>query len=139
MSRSFPRPNLVFFRSSRRLTFLLNVVKGGDNQPPTYMSLPYIQTKQHDILFRTQDLRTPWYQDMKTWVGVASAAFLAVFSVFFAKEDGDSHIWGVFLGFSMLLLGAEFVLIIREYKLLCFTPRVEAARDRNEHGSEAHV
>ncbi|CAN0420532.1 unnamed protein product [Ectocarpus sp. 8 AP-2014] len=70
---------------------------------------------------------TPWYQDVKTWVGAASVACLTVFGVFAAKEDDDPRLWWVFLGFGMLLIGAEFVLIAREYKLLCCKPRVEAA------------
>ncbi|CAM9355194.1 unnamed protein product [Pylaiella littoralis] len=85
-----------------------------------------------------QDSRTPWYQDLKTWVGAASLACLTVFGVFAAKEDNDPRLWGVFLGVGMLLLGLEFALIAREHKLLCFTSRVEAASVGNEHG-EARV
>ncbi|CAM9136686.1 unnamed protein product, partial [Ectocarpus sp. 4 AP-2014] len=70
---------------------------------------------------------TPWYQDVKTWVGAASVACLTVFGVFAAKEDDDPRLWGVFLGVGLLLIGAEFVLIAREYKLLCCKPRVEVA------------
>lgn len=70
---------------------------------------------------------TPWYQDVKKWVGAASVACLAVFGIFAAKEDDDPRLWGVFLGVGLLLSGVEFVLIAREYKLLCCKPRVEEA------------
>lgn len=60
-------------------------------------------------------------------VGAASVACLTVFGVFAAKEDDDPRLWGVFLGFGMLLIGVEFALIAREYKLLCCKPRVGAA------------
>ncbi|CAM9497291.1 unnamed protein product [Ectocarpus sp. 4 AP-2014] len=70
---------------------------------------------------------TPWYQDVKTLVGAASGACLTVFGVFAAKEDDDPRLWGVVLGVGVLLISAEFILIAREYKLLCFNPRVEAA------------
>ncbi|CAM9762657.1 unnamed protein product [Ectocarpus fasciculatus] len=79
-----------------------------------------------------QGLRTPWYQDVKTWVGAASVACFTVFGVFAAKEDDDPRLWGVFLGVDMLLVGVEFVVISREYMLLCFKPRVEAARAGDE-------
>ncbi|CAM9963869.1 unnamed protein product [Ectocarpus sp. 12 AP-2014] len=70
---------------------------------------------------------TPWYQDVKTFVGAASVACLTVFGVFAAKEDDDPRLWGVFLGVGMLLIGAEFFLIAREHKLLCCKPRVDTA------------
>lgn len=89
--------------------------------------------------FTMQGSRTPWYQDVKTWVGVAIPACFTVCGVFAAKEDADPRIWGGVLGVGILLLGVQFVLIAREYKLLCFTPRVEEARAGNEHGGEAHV
>eukprot|EP00752_Nemacystus_decipiens_P011696 g10379.t2 len=80
----------------------------------------------------SQDSRTPWYQDFKTWVGASSGACLTVFGVSYDKEDDDPRLWGVFLGFGILLLVLEFVFIAKEYKLLCFTPRVEAASAGND-------
>ncbi|CAN0154525.1 unnamed protein product [Ectocarpus fasciculatus] len=82
-----------------------------------------------------QGSRTPWYQDVKTWVAAASGACLTVFGVFAAKEDDDARIWGVFLGVGMLLIGLELLLIAREHKILCCTPRAEAASAGNEHSS----
>ncbi|CAN0383999.1 unnamed protein product, partial [Ectocarpus fasciculatus] len=81
-----------------------------------------------------QGSQTLWYQDVKTLVGAASVACLTVFGVFHAEEDDDPRLWGVFLGVGMLLIGVEFGLIAKEYKLLCFTPRAEAASAGNEHG-----
>ncbi|CAM9138099.1 unnamed protein product [Ectocarpus sp. 12 AP-2014] len=83
--------------------------------------------------------RTPWYQDVKTWVATASVACLTVFGVCHAEEDDDPRLWGVFLGLGMLLVGVEFGLIAREYKLLCFTPRAEAASAGNERRGETRV
>lgn len=60
-------------------------------------------------------------------MGAANVACLTVFGILAAKDDDDPRLWGVFLGVGMSLIGVEFVLIAREYKLLCFTPRVEAA------------
>ncbi|CAN0131334.1 unnamed protein product [Pylaiella littoralis] len=68
-----------------------------------------------------QDAQTPWYQDVKAWVGAASLACLAVVGVSLAKEDDDPRLWGVFLGVGLLLLGLELALIAREFKILCFT------------------
>ncbi|CAM9610550.1 unnamed protein product [Ectocarpus sp. 6 AP-2014] len=81
----------------------------------------------------------PWYQDVKTFVGAASLACIAVFGVFHDEEDDDPRLWGVFLGLGMLLVGVEFGLIAREYKLLCFTPRAEAASAGNERRGETRV
>lgn len=100
------------------------------------MSLPH-QAYCHDLA--TQDSPPPWYQDLRTWVGAASVACLTVFGVFAAKEDDDSRLWGVFLGVGMLLLGLELVLIAREYKLLCFTTRVEAASVGDEYRRDDRV
>lgn len=83
--------------------------------------------------------RTRWYEDVKTWVGVASAACLGIFGVFAEKEDDDPRLWGVFLGVGVLLLLTELVLIVREYMCLCFKPRAEGTRVGGEHGSEANV
>lgn len=83
-------------------------------------------------LFFVQDSRTPWYQDLKTWVGASSGACLTVFGVSYDKEDDEPRLWGVFLGVGMLLLVLEFVLIAREYKLLCYTRRGEAASAGND-------
>ncbi|CAM9300401.1 unnamed protein product [Ectocarpus sp. 12 AP-2014] len=87
----------------------------------------------------SQGSRTPWYQDVKTWVATASVACLTVFGVCHAEEDDDPRLWGVFLGLGMLLVGVEFGLIAREYKLLCFTPRAEAASAGNERRGETRV
>ncbi|CAM9667225.1 unnamed protein product [Ectocarpus sp. 8 AP-2014] len=91
------------------------VQSGSSSQAPTQGSPP------------SQVSGTPWYQDVKTLVGAASVACLTFCGIFAAKEDDDPRVWGVFLGFAVLLIGAEFVLIAREYKLLCCKPRVEAA------------
>lgn len=87
----------------------------------------------------TQDARTPWYQDLRTWVGAASVACLTVFGVFADKGDDDPRLWGVFLGVGMLLLGVEFFLVARQHKRLCFKPGVEAASAGNGQGGEASV
>ncbi|CAM9979424.1 unnamed protein product [Ectocarpus sp. 4 AP-2014] len=87
----------------------------------------------------SQGSRTPWYQDVKTFVGAASLACLTVFGVFLAEEDDDPRLWGVFLGLGMLLIGVEFGVIAREYKLLCFTPRAAAASAGNERRGETCV
>lgn len=91
------------------------------------------------LLVILQVLRTPWYQDVKTWVGAASVACFTVFGVFAAKEDDDPRLWGVFLVVGMLLIWVEFVLIAREYTLLCFMPTVEATRAESEHLGEGRV
>lgn len=75
-----------------------------------------------------QDSRTPWYQDLRTWVGAASAACLTIFAVFAGKDGDDSRVWGVFLGLTILLGVVEFVLIAKVNKRLCFkNPRVGEA------------
>lgn len=112
-----------------------NTREGGDDQRPTPVPLPY-RTVTNCPSFNMQ---TPWYQDVKMWVGAASAAFLAISGVFASKEDDDPHLWGVFLGVGALLILVEFVLIAREYKLLCFIPRVKAAGAENEPRGEAYV
>ncbi|CAB1118451.1 unnamed protein product [Ectocarpus sp. CCAP 1310/34] len=82
----------------------------------------------YEVAFLPQAVSgTPWYQDVKTWVGAASVACLTVFGVFVANEDDDPRLWGVILGFGVLFIGAEFVVIARENKRLCRKPRVEAA------------
>ncbi|CAM9927172.1 unnamed protein product [Laminaria digitata] len=77
-----------------------------------------------------QDSRTPWFQDVNKWIGIANVACLSVFGVFAAQEDDDARLWGVFLGLGMLLLGVDIVVIVREYKLLCFKRSVGAASAR---------
>lgn len=87
--------------------------------------------------FSFQDSRTPWYQDLRTWIGAASGACFTVFGVLAGQEDHDSRVWGVFLGLAMLLLVVEFALIAKVNEKYCF--RVEAASAGNEPGSEASV
>lgn len=85
--------------------------------------------------FHVQDSGTPWYQDVRTWIAAASATCLTIFGVL--KEDGDSSVWGVFLGLAILLLVVELVLIARVNGMLCF--RAEVASAGNEPAGEAHV
>eukprot|EP00752_Nemacystus_decipiens_P016125 g14419.t2 len=68
----------------------------------------------------SQDSRTPWYQDLRTWIGAASVACLTVFGVLAGREDDDPRLWGVFLGLAMLLLVVEFVLIAKMNEKFCF-------------------
>ena len=105
------------------------------------MSLPHRATTNcHHGTFNGQGSRTPWYQDVKTLVAAASVACLTVFGAFLAEDDDDPRLWGVFLGVGMLLIGVEFGLIAREYKLLCFTPRrAEASSAGNERRGETRV
>ncbi|CAN0298793.1 unnamed protein product [Ectocarpus fasciculatus] len=104
------------------------------------MSLTHRATTNcHHATFNGQGSRTPWYQDVKALIAAASVACLTVFGVFHAEEDNDPRLWGVFLGVGMLLIGVEFGLIAREYKLLCFTPRAEAASAGNERRGETRV
>ncbi|CBJ48810.1 LRR-GTPase of the ROCO family, putative pseudogene [Ectocarpus siliculosus] len=81
------------------------------------------------------DRQTPLYRDLKAWVAAATLACFAIFGVFAGKDDGDSRIWGVFLGLGIFLSGAEFVLIAKHYEILCFK-RKEGVGAGNEHGGE---
>ena len=72
---------------------------------------------------------------MKTLIAAASVACLTIFGVF--KEDGDSSVWGVFLGLAIMFLVLELVLIARVYGILCF--RAEAASAGDEPRGAARV
>ena len=91
---------------------------------------------EHTYLSDVQDSRTPWYQDLRAWVGAAIGACLTVFGVLAGKEDDDSRVWGVFLGLAVLLLVVEFVLVARVNQRICFG--VGAARAGNESEGEAY-
>eukprot|EP00903_Cladosiphon_okamuranus_P009177 g8765.t1 len=85
----------------------------------------------------SQVSRTPWYQDLRTWVGAASVACLTIFGVLAGKEDDDARVWGVFLGLAIMLLVVEFVLIAKVNGKCCF--RVGGASAGNEPTGEARV
>lgn len=96
------------------------------------LSKPHL-TENIDIIV-VQDSRTPWYQDVRTWVGAASVACLTIFGVFAGKEDDDARVWGVFLGLTLLLGVVELVLIARVNRRLCFAPIGEAVSAGIESG-----
>ncbi|CAB1102577.1 unnamed protein product [Ectocarpus sp. CCAP 1310/34] len=94
----------------------------------------------------SQDSRTPRYQDrMRAWVkdlrvqvGAAGALCVTVFGVFYAKEDDDPRLWGLFLGIGLVLAVVEFVLVAKLHERWCFkSPRVEAASAGNQQGCVA--
>ncbi|CAM9499180.1 unnamed protein product, partial [Sphacelaria rigidula] len=71
---------------------------------------------------RSQVSRTPWYDDMKTLIGVSCVTCLAIAE--FSSINDYPRLGAVFMGIGILLLGVSFVLLTREYKILCFEPRV---------------
>lgn len=130
----YPLFDVLYWRSMSRVTSLLRLhKKAAANQRPPYMSLPHRAVTDYPFS-NMQGSRTLWYEDTKTWVGVASATCLTIFGVLASKEDDDSRVWGVFLGVGVLFSLMEFVLIAMEYHVLCFTRRTG-----NEHPGEAHV
>lgn len=136
VSRATLPTYVVYFRSACRLTLLAKPHRRVATINVRYMSWPHRAYCHYCYI---QDLRTPWYQDLRTWVGAAIGACLTVFGVFASKEDDDSRVWGLFLGLAILLLVVEFVLIARVNERLWFKPRVEAASAGNEPGGEARV
>lgn len=82
-----------------------------------------------------QVCKTLGHKDVETWVGTASAACLAAFTVLAAKDDDDPRLWGGFLGVGLLLLGVALMQIV--VRINRFNPSSEATEAENGHDVEA--